>query len=123
MERDDSPATRSPTPRFTTGSDSLLLFATARSPTFLYATRASISPTAGTIYEHGAFMLKALLTRARQGHRTTRYPDGPPPTLPTHFRGVPAIDPTRCPDGCRLCADACPTDAIRISDGNVALDL
>jgi Ni,Fe-hydrogenase III small subunit/NAD-dependent dihydropyrimidine dehydrogenase PreA subunit len=68
-------------------------------------------------------MLKALLTRARQGHRTMRYPKAEPPPLPEHFRGAPAIDPTRCPDGCRACSEACPTDAIDIAGGNVALDL
>src|SRR6266498_3827756 len=68
-------------------------------------------------------MLKALITRARQGHRTIAYPDGPTPAMPAHFRGAPVIDPTRCPDGCRACAEACPTDAIRVSDGSVALDL
>jgi Ni,Fe-hydrogenase III small subunit/NAD-dependent dihydropyrimidine dehydrogenase PreA subunit len=52
-----------------------------------------------------------------------RYPDGAPPALPAHFRGAPAIDPTRCPDGCRACAEACPTDAIRVDGGRVALDL
>ena len=51
------------------------------------------------------------------------YPDGPPPALPPHFRGAPTLDPTRCPDGCRACADACPTDAIVLRDGKVALDL
>jgi Ni,Fe-hydrogenase III small subunit/Pyruvate/2-oxoacid:ferredoxin oxidoreductase delta subunit len=68
-------------------------------------------------------MIKALLARARQGHRTIGYPDMPPPSMPDHFRGVPKIDPTRCPDGCRECAEACPTDAIVVADGNVRLDL
>ncbi len=57
-------------------------------------------------------MLRALLARARQGHRTTTYPHGAPPALPDRFRGAPALDPSRCPDGCRACAEACPTDAI-----------
>lgn len=68
-------------------------------------------------------MLKALLARARQGHRTTRYPDGDPPPLPDHFRGAPSIDPTRCPEGCRACAEACPTDAIDFEAGEARLDL
>src|SRR5258708_17633422 len=68
-------------------------------------------------------MLKALIARARRGNRPLRYPKGPPPALPEHFRGVPRVDPTRCPDGCRLCAEACPTDAITVAGGGVALDL
>lgn len=68
-------------------------------------------------------MLKALLTRARQGTRTMRYPAGPPPALPAHFRGAPRIDPARCPDGCRDCAEACPTQAITVQGDRVALDL
>ncbi len=68
-------------------------------------------------------MLKALLTRARQGHRTMRYPAGEPPAMPAHFRGAPRIDPTRCPDGCDACREACPTDAIRIAGSTVSLDL
>lgn len=68
-------------------------------------------------------MLKALLTRARQGHRTMRYPAAAPPALPAHFRGAPKIDPTRCPDGCHVCADACPTEAITVAGDTVALDL
>ena len=56
-------------------------------------------------------MLKALLTRARQGHRTMRYPRAAPPALPAHFRGAPQIDPTRCPDGCHACADRSTTAA------------
>ncbi|MDP2958563.1 MAG: 4Fe-4S dicluster domain-containing protein [Longimicrobiales bacterium] len=59
-------------------------------------------------------MLKILLERYRQGHRTMDWPDGPPPILPERFRGAPVIDASRCPDGCRACVDACPTDCIRL---------
>ena len=57
-------------------------------------------------------MLKTLLTRWHQGSRTMAYPAGPPPELPERFRGRPLLDATRCPDGCRECITACPTDAI-----------
>ena len=67
-------------------------------------------------------MLKALLARAHQGHRTMAYPAGEPPPMPERFRGLPALDPSKCPDGCRSCADVCPTDAIP-RDGPLALDL
>lgn len=66
-------------------------------------------------------MLKALLARAHQGHRTLAYPAGDPP-MPERFRGLPALDPSKCPNGCRSCADVCPTDAIP-GDGPLALDL
>jgi Ni,Fe-hydrogenase III small subunit/formate hydrogenlyase subunit 6/NADH:ubiquinone oxidoreductase subunit I len=68
-------------------------------------------------------MLKALLVRAHQGHRTMRYPDDAAPPMPTHFRGAPAIDPGKCPNGCRECAEACPTDAITVTKQNVLVDL
>jgi Ni,Fe-hydrogenase III small subunit/formate hydrogenlyase subunit 6/NADH:ubiquinone oxidoreductase subunit I len=68
-------------------------------------------------------MLKALLARAHQGRRTIGYPDAAPPPLPAHFRGAPSIDPSRCPDACRECAEACPTEAITASSGDVAIDL
>lgn len=60
-------------------------------------------------------MLKTLLTRARQGNRTMAFPDAAPPPMPSHFRGAPRVDVSKCEDGCRACADACPTDAIVIS--------
>jgi Ni,Fe-hydrogenase III small subunit/formate hydrogenlyase subunit 6/NADH:ubiquinone oxidoreductase subunit I len=69
-------------------------------------------------------MIKALLARAKQGHRTLAYPDGPAPALPPRFRGLPTVDASKCPAGCRDCADACPTDAITIgAPGGVAIDL
>jgi len=67
-------------------------------------------------------VLKALLARAHLGHRTMSYPAGEPPALPARFRGAPRLDPTKCPDGCRACAEVCPTDAIAAGSG-LALDL
>lgn len=66
-------------------------------------------------------MIKALLARFQQGHRTTRYP-AEPPSLPDRFRGAPVIDPTRCPDGCRACIEVCPTDALSTGGRGLALD-
>ncbi|HET7787567.1 MAG TPA: NADH-quinone oxidoreductase subunit NuoB [Myxococcales bacterium] len=66
-------------------------------------------------------MLKILLARARQGHRTAAYPLEPP-ALPDRFRGLPVLDPSRCADGCSACAEACPTGAISL-DGGLSLDM
>ncbi len=71
-------------------------------------------------------MLKTLFTRARQGKGTIGYPDAAPPPMPAHFRGAPQIDPARCHDGCRDCAEACPTDAILVNAGapeSISIDL
>jgi Ni,Fe-hydrogenase III small subunit/formate hydrogenlyase subunit 6/NADH:ubiquinone oxidoreductase subunit I len=67
-------------------------------------------------------MLKILLARFQQGHRTVAYP-AKPPTLPDRFRGAPRIDPSKCPDGCRACVDACPTDAIALDEKGIRLDM
>jgi len=68
-------------------------------------------------------MIKLMLARLQQGHRTMRYPDAPPPEMPDRFRGRPRIDSTKCPSGCRECAEACPTNAIAIVDGKPQIDL
>jgi|RhiMethySRZTD1v2_1073278.scaffolds.fasta_scaffold67876_1 Ni,Fe-hydrogenase III small subunit/NAD-dependent dihydropyrimidine dehydrogenase PreA subunit len=67
-------------------------------------------------------MIKELLARVQQGHRTGRYP-AEPPRLPDLMRGGPALDPTRCPDGCRACVEVCPTDAMFRDERHLALDM
>ena len=67
-------------------------------------------------------MLGISLARLRQGHRTIGYPAQVPP-LPDRFRGLPVVDSSRCPDGCRECVTACPTDAITIDDRGFRMDL
>ena len=67
-------------------------------------------------------MLRALLSRFRQRHRTLAYPRVAP-TLPDRFRGRPLIDPTRCPPTCSACVSTCPTQALLKTDGELRLDL
>lgn len=57
-------------------------------------------------------MIKELLVSIKQGHRTIDYPRTTP-VLPDRFRGMPLVDPAKCPPNCRVCAEACPTDAIK----------
>src|SRR5260370_6019517 len=67
-------------------------------------------------------MLQGSLGRVRQGHRTIPYP-AQEPLLPDRYRGLPTIDPSKCPKDCRQCAEACPTQAIAIDGQVIRLDL
>jgi Ni,Fe-hydrogenase III small subunit/NAD-dependent dihydropyrimidine dehydrogenase PreA subunit len=68
-------------------------------------------------------MIKIIRQRVAQGRRTIAYPVGEPPPLPDRFRGLPVLDESRCPDDCRACAAACPTDAISRDDQGLRLDM
>ncbi len=68
-------------------------------------------------------MFSMIRERLRQGRRTIAYPSGDAPTLPDRFRGLPVLDESKCPDGCRSCAEVCPTDAIAWDEGSLRLDL
>lgn len=67
-------------------------------------------------------MIKAILARLHQGHRTIRYPDAPPPPLPDRLRGRPEIDGSKCQPGCSACVAACPVGAIERT-GTLRIDL
>jgi len=85
-------------------------------------------------------MIKAILARLQQGHRTMKYPRGPAPALPPLFRGLPRLDATKCASGsaarddapgggappgagsCDDCFRACPTGALS-GVGGLRLDL
>ena len=67
-------------------------------------------------------MLKVILARIQQKHRTMKYPRGAPPALSPRFRGRPELDGHACQAGCVACVDACPTGALSL-DGRLRLDL
>jgi len=67
-------------------------------------------------------MLKILMERFRQGHQTKSLEvlrEG----LPDRFRGMPVVDGSRCPEGCRFCLDACPTGALARNGSMFRVDL
>jgi formate hydrogenlyase subunit 6/NADH:ubiquinone oxidoreductase subunit I len=67
-------------------------------------------------------MIRALIQRLRQKHRTAAYP-AQPPVLPARFRGRPEIAADRCAADCAACLAACPTGALCRAEGAVRLDL
>jgi Ni,Fe-hydrogenase III small subunit/NAD-dependent dihydropyrimidine dehydrogenase PreA subunit len=67
-------------------------------------------------------MFHVLRERLRQKHRTIPYP-AEAPGVPDRLRGLPVIDSTKCPDGCRDCVESCPTDAVRLGGHGPGIDL
>jgi Ni,Fe-hydrogenase III small subunit/Pyruvate/2-oxoacid:ferredoxin oxidoreductase delta subunit len=67
-------------------------------------------------------MSNVLAVRWQQKKRTIPYPKGEP-ILPDRFRGRPEINQSLCSADCRLCMDACPTDAIRRGSDGLSLDM
>lgn len=61
-------------------------------------------------------MLKVILARIQQGHRTMKFPARPAPPLSDRFRGRPEIDASPCPADCGACVAACPTGALTLTD-------
>jgi Ni,Fe-hydrogenase III small subunit/Pyruvate/2-oxoacid:ferredoxin oxidoreductase delta subunit len=68
-------------------------------------------------------MIRILMARFQQKHRTMSFPDGPPPDLPDRFRGKPEIDAAKCLSECASCQDSCPTEAIVKRDSSATIDL
>ena len=67
-------------------------------------------------------MIRILLERWRQKHRTGAYP-AKPPTIPDRLRGRPELAPDKCPAGCAKCIAACSVGALARENGVLRIDL
>ena len=67
-------------------------------------------------------MMKAILARVQQKHRTIGFPKAKP-TLPDRFRGLPVLEAGHCSADCSACSEACPTSAIRREGEAPRIDL
>ena len=64
-------------------------------------------------YEMNLPLPKALAVRLAEGQPVI--PNVMAASTPARFRGKLKIDPTRCPEGCAVCVEVCPTHAISAS--------
>lgn len=67
-------------------------------------------------------MLREIVARIGQGHRTASYPRVQP-VLPPRFRGRPSIKQASCPQGCSDCEQDCPTQAVTREDNGPQIDM
>lgn len=67
-------------------------------------------------------MLKILMSRLQQGHRTIGWP-GAEPVLPERFRGRPELAADLTPAAAEPGIQACPTGALGVKGGAVQLDM
>ncbi len=67
-------------------------------------------------------MFNVLGARFQQKKRTIAFPKTEP-VLPDRFRGRPEIQRSLCSEDCRICAETCPTEAIRLDGSGPTVDL
>lgn len=67
-------------------------------------------------------MIRSLLARLQQKHRTIGFPKTAP-ILPPEYLGRPSLYPQRCAADCRQCLETCPVGAVEKTDGKLTLDL
>src|SRR3954471_15637215 len=67
-------------------------------------------------------MFKTLLARARQGYRTTDFPNRDP-SMPEQFRGRPRLDPGQDAAALARHAELCPTGALAVAHSGPQIDL
>jgi len=66
-------------------------------------------------------MIKALLSRLKQGYRTYPFP-AKEPVMPERFRGRPTLRQGGC-SRCGVCVKVCPAGAVTLPEGRLALDM
>lgn len=67
-------------------------------------------------------MLRILTERFKQGYRTGNFPAGEP-VLPERFRGLPKLQPEKCPPDCNACLEKCPFGAVFQNNREIQIDL